>query len=302
MTFDDVHRSADESSEVATALTIVVDDDHIASYDLGGNGPPVLYAHANGFHARCWQPVADHLPQFQNIAYDARGHGNTPIGAGWASNDNDDWLILGNDASAVARSVVTGPHSQVIGMGHSMGGATLLMAALAEPQLFRGLVVYEPIVMPPELLGPATRKDNQLAKGARKRRSSFASFEDAIANYTAKPPMNTFAAEAIEAYVRHGFAPGPDGRVHLKCAPEHEARMYEAAPGHRTWERLGEIAVPVWVLSELARSGHPSAWAEQLAARIPNSRYIHLDHLDHFGPMQAPAEIAQMIAQAASGF
>ncbi|CAB4879797.1 unannotated protein [freshwater metagenome] len=261
----------------------------IAVHDLGGTGPTTLYAHATGFHALCWQPVAAHLPARHNLAYDARGHGDTPCDPEWMA----DWETYGADAVTVAASLQV--HGPVLGIGHSMGGAALLMAAIAEPQLFRGLVVYEPIVMSSDM-APSMGGGNFLAAGARKRRSSFDSFDDAIANYSAKPPLNAFAPNCMQAYVRGGFAPGADGRVHLKCLPEHEARTYEAGGNHRTWDRLPELQIPVWVLCGKPEPMQPSSRTAALAERIPGARYIELDHLGHFGPMQAPAEIAEIVA------
>ncbi|MEO7398597.1 MAG: alpha/beta hydrolase, partial [Ilumatobacteraceae bacterium] len=198
----------------------------IAVHDLGGEGRTALYAHATGFHGHCWKPVADHLPDLHNIAYDARGHGESLLGPEWEVADTVDWRVYGADAAAVATELQhDGP---VIGVGHSMGGAALLMAALDHPEQFSGLVVYEPIAMPRDAT-PRAANDHALAIGARKRRAAFASFEDAIANYRSKPPLNVFAADSMEMYVRNGFAPGADGQVHLKCRPEHEARTYEAA-------------------------------------------------------------------------
>lgn len=275
------------------------DASKIAVYDFGGSGPTAFYAHATGFHAHCWTSITSLLPQLHNVAYDARGHGDTPVGPTWAAANSVDWTIYGHDAANVASTLQSdGP---VIGIGHSMGGAALLMAALEAPERFRGLVVYEPIAMPANLM-PADGQGNFLANGARKRRSSFASCEDAIANYSGKPPMNVFTAATMQAYVRFGFEPGDDGQVHLKCRPEHEARTYEAGGNHGTWDRLGEIEVPVWVVCGLPEPMQPSARTEELANRIPGARYIELDHLGHFGPMQAPAEIAAIIAEASVAF
>ena len=39
-----------------------------------------------------------------------------------------------------------------------------------------------------------------------------------------------------------------------------------------------------------------------MAGLIPDSRYIELDHLGHFGPMQSPGEIAAIVAEAAKAF
>jgi pimeloyl-ACP methyl ester carboxylesterase len=212
-----------------------------------------------------------------------------------------DWLVQwethGADAAAIAASLqANGP---VLGVGHSMGGAALLMAALAQPQLFCGLVVYEPIVMPPELVrnpngGPSP--DNYLAIGARKRRSTFASFEDAIDNYSRKAPLNVFAPESMQAYVRGGFSLGDDGNVHLKCTGDAEARTYEAAGNHHTFEHLRELRVPVWVVCGRPEPMQPSSRMAALAEQIPDGRYIEFDQLGHFGPMQDPALIAELIA------
>ncbi len=268
-------------------------------YDFGGAGPTVLFAHATGFHAHCWTSVIAHLEDLHSVAYDARGHGDTPVGSDWDTAGAVDWRGYGADAAAVAATL--NDDGPVLGVGHSMGGAALLMAALDAPHLFRGLVVYEPIAMPADAVAPGG-DNNFLANGARRRRSTFASFEEAIGNFSAKPPLNVLTAETMEAYVRFGFAEGDDGQVHLKCRPEHEARTYEAGGNHGTWERLAEITVPVWVMCGESQPMQPSARTRELASRIPGSRFIQLDHLGHFGPMQAPAEIAAIVAEASAAF
>ena len=67
-------------------------------------------------------------------------------------------------------------------VGHSMGGASLLMAAVREPHLFRALFVFEPIVFPPAPEDGVERPPSPLAGGARKRRDRFPSFEAALEN------------------------------------------------------------------------------------------------------------------------
>lgn len=274
---------------------------HLAVHFLGGTGPTALYAHATGFHAHCWAPLAARLPGLHNVGHDARGHGDTPIGTDWPSLDELDWRVYGRDAALVAHSLSV--DGQVLGIGHSMGGAALLMAALAAPEMFCGLVLYEPIVVPTDVVSLTSGPHgNYLAEAARRRRSAFASFEAAIATYGSKPPLNVFTPEAMEAYVRFGFRPGDDGQVHLKCTPEHEARTYEATTKHHTWDRLGEVQVPVWVVSGRPEANQPSDWAAALAEQIPGARYIQLDHLNHFGPMQAPADVAALVGEAAMAF
>jgi pimeloyl-ACP methyl ester carboxylesterase len=273
------------------------DGAQLAVFHLGSGSasPALLLAHATGFHGHCWQPVADELAH-ASAAFDFRGFGDSAPPPDWAV----DWHGYGVDALVAGRELVRERGGPVIGVGHSMGGAALLMAALDEPALFAGLVLFEPIVMPP--VGEAAPSPaNHLADGARRRRSTFASFEAAIANFGSKPPMNTFTPAALEAYVRFGLAPGADGHVHLKCTPEHEARTYEMGGAHRTFERLGDLRVPARYLSGRVEVGQPSAFTELLAERTPGAAYHRLDHVGHFGPMEDPATIAAEVERFAAG-
>ena len=177
-----------------------------------------------------------------------------------------------------------------------MGGASLLMAAHEQPALFRALFVFEPIVFPPvDPEAEANRPPNPLAGGARKRRSTFPSYEAALENYTAKPPMNTFDAHAREAYVRYGFKPNANGEVELKCLPEHEARTYETGGTSGAWDDLPAVTVPTWVVSGAPAPFQPSSFARNVAERMPNATYVQYDEMGHFGPLENPAAIADLV-------
>ncbi|NBN97170.1 MAG: alpha/beta fold hydrolase, partial [Actinobacteria bacterium] len=108
--------------------------------------PALLFSHATGFHGRVFAPVASHLPEFDRTTFDYRGYGDTTPPRNWSLT----WQGFGDDALAVARAVATTAGRPVVGVGHSMGGAGLIMAALREPQHFAGLIVFEPIIFPPE--------------------------------------------------------------------------------------------------------------------------------------------------------
>jgi pimeloyl-ACP methyl ester carboxylesterase len=266
----------------------------LATYDLGRIGSPtVLFAHATGFHGRCWQPVADAV-QTRSVAVDFRGFGDSEPPADW----DVDWNGYGVDALTVARALDDDGSGPLIGVGHSMGGAALLMAALDAPELFAGLVLFEPIVMPP---APTMNPSNYLAEGARRRRPVFDSYDAALANFGAKPPMNAFTPAALEAYVRFGLRETDDGRVQLKCTPEHEARTYEMGGAHRTFARLGEVRTPTRYLSGRVEAGQPSSFTELLAETTPGADYRCLDDVDHFGPMEDPAGLAAEIERFARG-
>jgi pimeloyl-ACP methyl ester carboxylesterase len=172
------------------------------------------------------------------------------------------------------------------------------MAALRAPELFRALVLYEPIIFPPQVRVGVTNTGvpSPLANGARRRRSTFASFDEAIANYSSKPPLNVMRSDALRAYVMHGFRAQHDG-ISIKCSPEHEARTYEMGAIHETWNDLPKLRVPVWLVSGEVIPHTPGAIAALIANEVSGSTLVQWNDLGHFGPMQDPQRFAQLIAQ-----
>jgi len=272
------------------------DDVEVVVYDFGGTGRPLMLSHATGFHGHCYLPIAQALGgRFHSWALDYRGHGLT--------SRPDDWQVVweryGDDAVAAARAVLartSDNHDRdngLIGFGHSMGGAGLLMAAHAQPDLFDLIIAFEPIVFPPPAPG-IDQLDSPLVAGARRRRAVFASFDEAYDNYAAKPPMMGFDPVALRNYVDHGFVATDEG-VRLRCDPEHEARTFETGGVHRTWDLLPEITTPVVIVAGAPSEMSPAAIARPISELLPSARFIELDHLDHFGPMTHPAEMASLI-------
>jgi pimeloyl-ACP methyl ester carboxylesterase len=269
----------------------------VAIHDLAGSDgrPIVLLAHATGFHGHAYLPIAKHLaPRFHSWGMDFRGHGDTPLPPDWKVA----WDGYGDDAFAAAAALQerAGGAGGIVAFGHSMGGAGLVMAAARRPELFRLLVLFEPIVFPTDRLRDPDAP-NPLRDGARKRRDVFDSFDAAIANYASKPPMAAFDPDALDAYVRHGFRQEGD-HVRLKCAPDTEADTFDNGGKHSTWDFLAGLATPVVVVGGSPQDMTPSMVAPLVAAELVNGRYVLESSMDHFGPMTRPAEIAELIEQA----
>ncbi|MGI9646345.1 MAG: alpha/beta fold hydrolase [Ilumatobacteraceae bacterium] len=264
--------------------------DHVsvAVHEFGGSGPPLLLSHATGFHGYCYLPIADALDdRLTAFALDYRGHGATARPEDWQV----DWDRYGDDALAAARAVA--PEGGLVGFGHSMGGAALLMAAHRDPDLFDVIVAFEPIVFPTDREGGPP---SPLVDGARRRRSSFDSFDEAIERYGSRPPLQQFDPDVLRLYVAHGFRPAPEG-VRLKCDPEHEARTFEQGAVHTTWDLLPEIGTRVVVIGSGDGDG-PALIAPLIAERLPNATFVELPEATHFAPFVDPAGIADLIALA----
>ena len=123
----------------------------------------------------------------------------------------------------------------------------------------------------------------------------FASRDEAYENFASKPPLDALVPEALRLYVDHGFADTEDGMVMLKCRGEYEARTYEMGGQHDTFNRLGELTIPVLILGATPEEFGPSQFAERVAGAIPKGTYQCVDGIGHFGPLRDPELIADLV-------
>ncbi len=281
-------------SEPVSVLIDSTDGVRLAVHELGGDGPLLLLAHATGFHGRVWEPLASHLSDaFRCVSVDFRGHGDSspPASGSFA------WSGFADDVDAVLDHL--GRPSRCFGVGHSKGGAALLLAEQRHPGTFAGLYLFEPIVLTPEARESATQTagDHPLAVGALRRREVFASREEALGNYQAKPPLDALHPDALAAYVDHGFADLDDGTVRLKCRGANEAQVYSMSGGHDAFDDLDRVTCPTTVAAGALAAGSPSGFADAVAERLPAGRLHRDDSLGHFGPLEAPELVAGRIRE-----
>lgn len=262
----------------------------IALHELGGSGPPLIICHATGFHGRAYQPLADILgATFTVWALDFRGQGaSTPPESGDFA-----WPAMANDLLVCIDAITSEP---ILAVGHSLGASAILLAEKARPGTIRGAYLYEPIVFPQALID--ARTENPMAGPARNRRAVFPSKRAALERYRSRPPLNELHPASLAAYVEYGFRDTDEGDVELACLPESEARIFEAED-KVTLERLAGLVLPA-VVGAGADTGGPSpaSLAPGVAAAIEGGRLITYPELGHFGPLQAPDEIALDIVAA----
>jgi pimeloyl-ACP methyl ester carboxylesterase len=116
-------------------------DPTLAFYDSAGGAPgepPIVLLHGATFRSEDWENVFPRLAtRYRVIAYDARGHGKSGRAASYAVDALADDLVRLIDTVAGAPAIV---------VGHSLGGATALVAAATRPDAVRALVLEDPVV------------------------------------------------------------------------------------------------------------------------------------------------------------
>lgn len=260
----------------------------VARLEWHGTGSPLLaFSHATGFCKEVWAPTVGALRacriDLPAVAWDYRCHGDAPVIEG-----EIDWWSFAEDAL----SVVSGRGS-VLGVGHSMGGAALVMAELQRPGTFGGLVLIEPIVIP----GQRRRwADGPLAKAARKRKATLPSRQAALDNYRGKGGFATWTEESLSAYIDGGFEVDSAGALTLKCRPDREAEVFAASLMHGAFDRLGELDCPVRVVAGEVTDTHPPELLHRYEKVIPDVTTGVLAGTTHFIPMERPDLVVDEIS------
>ena len=270
------------------------DGEPVALHDFGGPGPALLLGHGNGLNAGMWAAALPHLVGlgFHCYGLDLRGHGACrPTRVDYDTSRRR----FAEDVLAAVDGIGGGP---VAYAGHSLSGASGVLAALLRPAAFAALWVYEPVLTP---AGAVRSGDDPalLAAATRKRRTEFASVDDAFGRLTSKPPFDRCDPAAVRGYLEIGTRP-VDGRVRLTCRAEDEARVFGSVEA-LDFTRLAGLTVPVTVAYGAAAPPDvpgPGALAPLVAEALDNARLERHEHLTHFGPMEDGAAMARSIATA----
>jgi pimeloyl-ACP methyl ester carboxylesterase len=267
--------------------------------DWGGHGNPAHLLHANGFCAGTYTPFVRHLlDSFRVLASDIRGHGGSdPIAPARIRH----WRVFAEDLRSLVASRMNPP---VVGMGHSLGAVTTLIAAAAYPHLFSALVLIEPVLPPRRLLliMAALRIVGlagwmPLAKRARRRKRTFRSRAEAFRRFASgRGLFKTWSPEFIDAYLSCGLLEKDDETAVLRCDPETEARIFESVPSD-VWRTVEQVRCPMLAI----RGEHSKAFRQEAAERLrrlaTHGQYRTIAASGHFIPMERPEACAAAIVE-----
>ena len=260
----------------------------MAVLDFGDADRPVdlVFVHANGFNALTYRTLLAPLSGSLRLwAPDLRGHGGTTLPADPAGHRS--WADHRDDLIALI-DAIDGP--PVVLSGHSMGATSALLAAAERPDRVSGLVLFDPVIWSrwavaafqlPLLDRIPSRIP--LVKGARRRRATFDSREQAMAAYTGRGAFKGWPEMMIADYLVDGLVE-TDAGFTLACAPDWEASNY-AAQSHDPWRALRRFDRPVRILR--AETGSTCRMPERPRG-LPHVTVETVPGTTHFLPMLRP--------------
>lgn len=300
-------RSRRAEGEAPREFRVGGDGLEMMAYEWAGEGPPLVFAHATSFHGRCWDEVIRWLPGRRVIAFDLRGHGRADVPSIEGGKEVYLWEHVADDIVAALREMGV---SGAIGVGHSMGGHSVTLAASKAPELFTGLLLVDPTITKGMAM-PSSESEGE-GEGQRggppnfvlRRRSEWTSADEMFERFSGREPHSRWEPAVLRDYCEHGLLADDDGDgFHLACPPIVEATIYEMGRHDLSSEAAG-IDVPVRILRAQPRdpsnpaaafSGSPTA--PELVDWFPDAEDFFLPEYTHFIPMEAPGLVANHVEE-----
>ena len=262
--------------------------------EWGGDGLQLVFAHANGFPPAAYRVLLEELScRFRTTAFAAR-----PLWRGSDLKAISSWKDLSGD---LRRAMTQRGFRQVVGVGHSLGGALSIMAAAEDSSLFSALALVDPVVFSGvhglfwgslKRLGFSHRLP--LIRGALRRRDRFPSLEAVRSAYAGKSVFSTWDPEVLGDYVRAAFSDTGEGEVVLRYSKDWEARIFELTPAS-VWSDLRRVSMPMLVIRGASSDTFRTGAASKFRRKLPNATVIELPDTTHFLPMERPAAVAAAI-------
>lgn len=263
--------------------------------DWGGDGASLVFSHANGFPIGSYKALLDPLKEnFEIYGWEAR-----PLVPASDPQDISGWQNLADDLEIGIRNRFSGP---VIGVGHSLGGVLNLLAAASNPELYRALVLLDPVIFSGirGMVWGQTKRVGRahtmpLMAGALRRRDTWPDRDTVRRSWAGRKAFEGWTDQAFDAYLAAGLEENHEsGGIRLRYPKAWEARIFEVTP-HDVWTEISGTVCPMLVLrGENSDTLTPKA-ARKIERKAPNCVCRMVEGTSHMLPMQKPDEVGRMI-------
>ncbi len=265
--------------------------------ELGGQGPLIHLAPANGF------PPASYLPALEPLLSDYRVISLPPRAmgpdAGTAPEAPGSWITLGDDLLAGIRVHDLPP---LIAIGHSFGAIASLLAAVKERSRFRALALLDPTIFPPAAMDQIREQRGRgelfrpLVQGARKRRDRFSSESEAFSYWRGKALFTDWSDDAVARYAAAMLRPTGAGEFTLSWPGAWEAHYYESFYTD-SWGDVARLdrSLPVLVVGGSESDTLLPEATALLRKQLPWATHMTVPGYGHLFPHSAPEQTGRIL-------
>jgi len=239
----------------------------------------IVFAHGLLWDHEMFLPQIEHLRKnYRCIAFDFRGQGQSPATKGGYDMDN-----LTEDTMQLIQKLVNGP---VHFLGLSMGGFIGMRLAINHPEILKSLMLLETTADPePEENKPKYKKLCFVAKWLHVslvvNKTMAIMFSQSFLNDPAKKELKKEWEERLKRLNRWTFKRTIDGVIHRKGVSQ----------------ELDKITTPTLILVGEEDLATVPAKAEDIHAKIKNSRLKYIPAAGHTSSIEQPEIVNQLLSE-----
>lgn len=199
----------------------------------------ILITHANGYSAECYSYLIEALrDKYRVVALDFSGHGESE-----AFYDFTNWDFLRDQILALIEKENL---SNIISIGHSMGGSSALRASKRKASLFKKLILLDPTFLSIPIIAYGSLFGIPIAKNALKRRRNFKNIEQVRKVFRKFAAFSNWDDRVYEDYLHSCFRKSGE-EVELICDPKIEAKHF-STPSLKSFKDYGRNKLETHIL------------------------------------------------------
>lgn len=250
------------------------------------SSPKLFIAHANGYAAGMYDYLIKTLSQRYHVcALDFAGHGESDT-----SLDFNSWNFFSDQILAFFEHR---GWQKVSAIGHSLGGGSLVRAAIQDLNRFEKLILFDPVVLGFLAITYVKLFGNPMARTALGRRADFKNKDQALKIFMRHPANKNWQREAVRAYVDYCIKEDAEGAI-LCCLPEVEAQIFSQTNyGHLF--KLGKIRAETHFVLPPHSNVCPTRVARRIVRNNERSSLIRLPGTGHLLPFEDRALTLQTV-------
>jgi len=252
------------------------------SFDVFGEGPPVVLVHGTPSRSYIWRSVVPALADRHAVhVFDLLGFGESEKRAGID-------MSIPAQSRALAELIELWELEKPAIAGHDIGGAVLLHAHLLEGVSFDRIALIDAVVLRPWIT-PATRHMQTHLEAYRTMPNHV--FEQAVLAHLRTVTASPMDGAAFDA--AFGQWRGEDGQAHYL----HNLTQFDERYTAEFEPLLGSMRTPVQIMWGEEDSWLDPAFAGRLHDLLPNSDLKLIPEAGHFAMEDSPDEVTRTLEE-----
>lgn len=190
-------------------------------------------------------------------------------------------------------------YGDMVVAGHSLGGVAAWLASLKRPDLFRRVIMIDPVILPEKLVKwnkwiPFWLKKKMvpIVKIATNRRDEWKDIEELENHLGKKKIFQRWNRNVWEDFKKYGVKKTEQGLT-LAYPKAWEARVYATAPN--LWPKLAHQRCEITIIrAQYSDVITDDNW-NRIHSLMPKAELIQIDGAGHLVPFEKPESVAEII-------